>query len=90
MIIARVKGSVTSTIKASSFTGRKLLVVQPLDLNNEAQGDSILAIDVVDAGAGDKVLVMKEGSSARLVLDDEDIPVQAIIMGVIDEVHMEL
>ncbi len=61
------------------------MIVQPVQLDAEtATGNSLIALDIVSAGPGDLVLVNKEGSSARLLLDDENIPVQAVIVGVID------
>ncbi len=89
MIIGRVKGTVSSTVKNQGLDGHKILVVQPLDLEGQAQGDAFLAVDAVSAGEGDLVIVMKEGSSARLVLDSDSVPVAQVIMGIIDEIHIE-
>lgn len=88
MIIARVVGDIVSTIKSPSFEGHKLLIVQPLGLEGEAKGASFLAIDKVDAGVEDLVLVNKEGGSARILLEDERVPVQAVIVAVIDDVDI--
>jgi len=89
VIIGRVKGTVSSTVKNQGLEGHKILVVQPLDLEGKAQGDAFLAVDAVAAGEGDLVIVMKEGSSARLVLDSDSIPVAQVIMGIIDEIHID-
>jgi microcompartment protein CcmK/EutM len=89
MIIGKVLGSVVSTIKSSHFHGKKLMIVQPVDLQNEPMGIPFLAVDVVDAGTGDFVLVNKEGSGARLIFEDEEIPLQAVIVGVIDDIELK-
>lgn len=85
MIISRVIGDVVSTQKNPEFEGHKLLIVQPVELDGQtAVGSSMIAVDKVDAGDGDLVLVMKEGSSARLLLENEEIPIQAVIVAVVD------
>lgn len=89
MFIARVTGEVVSTHKNERLKGRKLLLVRRLDLEGRhVDSPEVIAIDVVDAGVGDKVLVVLEGSSARTVLDDPKVPVQAVIVGVVDSVNL--
>ncbi len=87
MIICRVIGDIVSTIKNEHFVGKKLMIVQPLDLQDQPEGDAFLAIDTVQAGPGDRVLVMREGGSARIIFEDDKIPVQAVITGIVDEVR---
>src|SRR5260370_41952427 len=65
MLIARVIGEVVSTQKHASHKGRKALLVQPLNLDGTNRGDAVIALDSVDAGAGDRVLLATEGFSAR-------------------------
>ena len=90
MFLARVVGDVVSTHKNERLKGKKLLLVRRLDLEDGLDGSiEVIALDVVDAGVGDKVLVVQEGSSARTVLDDPKIPVQAVIVGVIDSVTVD-
>lgn len=90
MIISRVVGDIVSTQKNSHFEGYKLLVVQPVELDGETPvGSSMIALDKVDAGEGDLVLVNKEGGSARILLEDQEIPVQAVIVAVIDGIDLE-
>jgi len=84
MFIARVIGDVVATSKNAQLTGRKLLLVQPLNLQDEAEGKALIAIDSVQAGTGDRVLVMREGGGARIILNNEKIPVQAVIVGIVD------
>ncbi len=87
MFIARVVGTVVSTHKNDRLEGKKLLLVQRLGLDDESDGSvEIIALDVVDAGVGDRVLVVQEGSSARKLFADERIPVQAVIVGFVDSV----
>lgn len=88
MIICLVTGSVVSTHKNEHLTGYKLLVVQPVDLERRPIGPDLLAIDEVNAGVNDLVLVMREGGSARIILDNKKIPVQAVVVGVIDNFHV--
>ncbi len=89
MTICRVTGSVVSTHKNEHLEGHKILVVQPVDLDRKLIGGDLLALDEVDAGIGDLVLVMREGGSARIIFDNKKIPIQAVIVGVIDNYHTE-
>ncbi len=89
MILCKVIGNITSTVKHKSYNGKKIMLVVPLSLEGkEKEGKSFLAIDQVQAGEGETVIVLKEGSSARLVIDDPEAPARAIIMGIVDEVKM--
>ncbi len=90
MYIADVVGDVVSTHKNERLEGKKLLLVRRLALDGTPDGSmEVIALDVVSAGVGDRVLVVQEGSSARKIFDDEKIPVQAVIVGVIDRVDIE-
>ena len=86
MILARVTGMVTSSDKDLELAAYKLLVVQPLGLDLEADGEEVIAIDRVDAGIGDRVLVLREGNAARQVTGRERIPLQNVVIGVIDRI----
>ena len=89
MIIGEVTGSVVSTIKLPAYHGNKLLTVQPLDLNFKPKGDVIIAVDNVDAGVGDRVLILQEGGVVREVLGLKDVsPIRSIIIGVIDQLDL--
>lgn len=91
MIVGKVVGNVWATIQDPSFIGTKLMIVQPLDLMDRTPtGSSILAVDVVQAGIGDLVLVVYEGSSSRLSLNNERTPCEAIIVGIVDHVDLEV
>lgn len=89
MTICRIVGDVVSTHKNAHLQGHKLLLVQPVELDQKTpKGNSMIAIDRVNAGMDDLVLVNKEGSSARLILGDDENPVQAVIVGVIDGIDV--
>lgn len=89
MILSRVVGEIVSTIKNPHLKGYKLLLVQPVDLDtHQPRATPLIALDHVDAGEGDLVLVNKEGGGARIVLEDEEIPVQAVVVGVVDGIDV--
>ncbi|HXY69078.1 MAG TPA: EutN/CcmL family microcompartment protein [Gemmatimonadales bacterium] len=88
MFLGTVVGDVVSTHKNERLTGKKLLLVRRLALDMQPEGAEVIALDVVDAGVGDHVLVVQEGSSARKIFDDPWIPVQAVIVGVLDRVDI--
>jgi ethanolamine utilization protein EutN len=86
MFLARVVGDVVATIKHPALERRKLLVVQPLTGAGEPIGRPTIAVDSVDAGVGDHVLVVDEGNSAAQVLERPRGPVRTVVVGVVDEV----
>lgn len=89
MEIARVTGEVVSTSKHPEFKGYKLLLVRNVWPDDSWRGSEYIAIDTVEAGIGDRVLINKEGGGARMALANQKIPVQALILGVVDGVHVE-
>ena len=89
MIICKVIGDVVSTVKNERFNGKKLLIVQPLDLQGNPRGQAFLAVDSVQAGLGDRVLVLREGGSARIIFEDDKIPLQAVITGIVDDIDLQ-
>ena len=88
MYIGKVIGTVVATIKISHLYGRKLLVVDQLDLRGQETGYYDIAVDVAQAGPGDTVLVIDEGSGARQILGLDPGAVRAVIVGVVDEVTL--
>ncbi len=88
MLIARVIGTTVSTIKDEKITGQKLLIVQQTDETGKSIGKPFVAVDTVNAGAGDLVLTAS-GSSARQTTITKDRPVDAVIMAVIDSLEVE-
>lgn len=83
MQIGRVSGTVVSTAKEPTLEGRKLLVVHLLDIDAEETGGYVVAVDAVEAGVGDVVLVAT-GSSARMTEATRDRPNDAVIMAIVD------
>ncbi len=89
MQIARVVGTVVSTQKHRTFTGAKLLLVQPLNLDDSARGNAILAVDGVGAGVHEKVLIVLEGRAAGEALGRKGAPVDAAVIGIVDQVDID-
>ncbi|KAA5540450.1 ethanolamine utilization protein EutN [Roseiconus nitratireducens] len=94
MFIARVTGSVVSTQKVASMTGHKLLVVEPYRLEEKKRnklvttGRTFIAVDTLGAGENDFVLIT-QGSSARLTPETKSLPIDAVIIGIVDRVHID-
>ena len=89
MIIGRVIGNVVSTIQFDDYDQKKILVVQPTDPKGKDKGTAILAVDAVQAGVGDQVLVLEEGSSGREIINEkESMTIKCVIAGIIDEIHI--
>lgn len=84
MLIARVIGEVVATQKHASHEGRKALLVQPLNLDGTDRGDVVVALDAVDAGVGDRVLLATEGYSAMTSVGRPMSPIDMAVVGVID------
>ncbi len=84
--IGKVVGSVVATIKIAHLEGRRLLLVNQLDLDGQETGSYDIAVDVAQAGPGDTVLVIDEGNGARQILGIDPGAVRAVIAGVVDEV----
>ncbi len=88
MIIAKVIGTIVSTIKHSAYHSYKIQMVQPLHLVDQPPDDAFLALDNVDAGIGDTVLVMREGNGARQITQIKDAPIISMIVGILDSVEI--
>jgi microcompartment protein CcmK/EutM len=88
MLIGRVVGEVVATHKHPSHVGLKLLLVQTLNLDGTDRGDAVVAVDSVDAGIGDRVLLATEGFSAMTAVNRPQSPTEMAIIGVIDEVSL--
>jgi ethanolamine utilization protein EutN len=88
MQLARVIGTVVATQKHRKFEGAKLLLVQPLNLDDTPRGGALLAVDGVGAGVHEKVLVVLEGRAAGEALGRKAAPVDAAVVGIVDEVDV--
>ena len=85
MKIGRVVGTVVSTISAPVFEGRRLLLCDLLDSSGNPDGSYLICVDTVGSGAGEAVLILDEGNSARQVIGIPAGPVRAVVVGVIDQ-----
>ena len=86
MILGRVAGNVVCTHKHPVLEGRKMLIVQPVGPQGERRGEAVIAVDTVQAGPGDLVLVLDEGNSGRMILGDDSAPVRTVVVGIVDGV----
>lgn len=89
MILAKVIGTVVTTISISDYKHRRLLVVQPLTMEGQAADEDFIALDNTQAGIGDTVLINREGGGARQVLNNPDSAVISVIVGIVDSAYIE-
>jgi microcompartment protein CcmK/EutM len=87
MTLGRVVGAIHSTVNHPFYEARKLLVVERIRPDGSAAGGYLIAVDTVDAGPGDPVLVLDEGNGARQVLASANGPVRSVIVGIVDRVE---
>ncbi len=88
MVIGKVVGTIVTTISHAHYKHRRLLVVQPLSLEEGDTSGDFIALDNSQAGIGDTVLVLREGSGARQVLENKDACVISVIVGIVDSVSI--
>jgi len=88
MLIGRVIGELVATQKHPSHEGRKILLVQPLNLDGSERGEAVVALDAVDAGVGDRVLVTTEGFSATTAVGRTASPIDMAVIGFIDHIDL--
>ena len=88
MVIGKVIGTIISTIKHPAYHGRKLLLIQPMHLAGQTEDETFVAIDEAQAGIGDTVLVMREGSGARQIVAVADAPIISVVVGILDSVEI--
>ena len=89
MILARIIGSINSTIHHPGVGSRTLLVAERLDSTGQPSGGYLIAIDAIGAGQGETVLILDEGTGARQILADATAPVRSIVVGIVDAVELE-
>jgi microcompartment protein CcmK/EutM len=87
MKLARVTGNLVATVKNEAYDGKKLLWVQPVDINGKDKGEAFITIDAVGAGAGETVLVLEEGGGAQMVCERADAPIGSAIVAIVDEIR---
>lgn len=89
MKIGRVVGTVVSTINSPVFDNRKLLICDLLGTDGQPSGGYTIAVDAVDAGAGEVVLIIDEGNGARQIVQQDPAPIRAVVVGIVDEILVE-
>jgi len=89
LLLARVKGNIVSTQKNPYLKGHKLLLIHPIDLNGNYIGKKdIIALDLIDSGIGDIVLVVQEGSAVTQILGHRKTPVHTMIVAIVDNIEI--
>ena len=88
MLIGRVIGQLVATHKHPSHEGRKVLIVQPLTLDGSDRGDAVLALDAVDAGVGDRILLSTDGWASSSAAGRPQSPIDMAVIGFIDEIEI--
>ena len=88
MLLAKVVGTVVATRKDPRLVSSKLLLARPMDPRGKAEGGYLVAVDTVDAGVGETVLIVS-GSSARMAAGLKDCPVDAAVVGIVDEIDVK-
>ena len=84
MTLCKVTGTIVATQKNQTLRDYKVLIVQPINLEGKFIGRDVLAIDTVDAGVGDTVLIIQEGAGAQQILKRKDMPVHSVVVAVVD------
>ncbi len=87
MTLAKVIGTMVSTIKHPAFNNQSLFVVQPIDEDGKDLGESFIAADVAQAGVGDTVLILREGNGIRQIYKKEIWPIRSLIVGIVDHIE---
>jgi ethanolamine utilization protein EutN len=85
MILAKIVGTVVATRKDERLVSNKLLIARPMDPHGKPEGNFLVAVDTVDAGVGETVLIVS-GSSARMASGMKDCPVDAAVVGIVDAI----
>jgi microcompartment protein CcmK/EutM len=88
LFIGKVKGEIVSTINHAAYDNRRLLIVDRLNETGVESGGYIIAVAAVEAGVGDRVLVLDEGNGARQILGDEKAPIRSVVVGMVDMVEV--
>jgi ethanolamine utilization protein EutN len=89
MFVGQVAGDITSTINHPGYDNRRLLVVDRLDPAGKPAGGYLVAVAAIEAGVGDRVLVLDEGTGARQILGNSQAPIRSVVVGIVDSVDLE-
>ncbi len=91
MILGKVVGEIVSEMKIEDYKGLKMLIIQPIDPEGNPTGETTLAVDNVQAGVGDTILILDEGGSARMLMEEPDIfTIRAVVAGVVDHISRDV
>ena len=88
MFIGQITGEIVSTINHADYDNRRLLVVDRLDPTGKPSGGYLIAVAAIEAGVGDRVLVLDEGNGARQILRNKEAPIRSVVVGIVDDVHI--
>jgi microcompartment protein CcmK/EutM len=88
VFVGHVTGEIVSTINHADYQNRRLLVVDRLDPSGKPAGGYLIAVAAIDAGVGDRVLVLDEGNGARQILGNSQAPIRSVVVGVVDSVDV--
>jgi microcompartment protein CcmK/EutM len=89
VFLAKVKGNIISTQKNKFLLGHKLLLTQPVDFAGKFTGNKdVIAIDLIDSGIGDTVIICQEGDAIQQVLGHKNAPVNTMIIGIVDNIEI--
>jgi len=89
MFLAKIKGNIVSTQKNKFLIGHKLLIVHPIDYNGNLVGQKdFIALDQIDAGIGDSVIVVQEGDAVEQILGHTNAPVNTMVIAIIDDIEI--
>ena len=88
MILGKIRGSIYSTINHKFYDGKKLLIIDRLNMDGSVSDKYLIAVDTVGAGAGETVLIVDEGNGARQITGDKTAPLRSVIVGVVDEINI--
>ena len=89
MMLGKITGEVVATIQHPFYDGQRLMMVDRIDDQGASTGENVIAVDSVGAGPGETVLLIDEGNSARSIVRDATAPLRTIIVGIVDQIHVE-
>lgn len=89
MKLAIVRGTIVATVKHPTYNGHKVLLCQPIGWAGKPDGAQVVAVDTVQAGVGDRVLILTEGNGVRQILGADAGPIRSLIVGIVDHVEVE-
>ena len=91
MILGKVVGEITADMKIEDYKGLKMLIVQPIQPDGTPKGKTTLAVDNVQAGVGDTIVILDEGGSARMLMEEPEIfTIRAVVAGIVDHISVEV